>query len=208
MNNTGEQRTEPSASAPKRAPVRRVGESEREFVIDRLRYGVETKSITLKEFDKRLISVYNATLATELLLVISDIPDPNPPVAVLETDAGVRRKTGRWMVPAALRAQTNSGWIRLDFTQSFCQHPEVIVDITIGSGILQVIVPIGWKVDMEGIHTDKGTITNTVVRRVQSGAPLVRIRGEVGSGIVRARYRRGTIPQWLLRKFPVLGWWE
>ncbi|MET8872299.1 DUF1707 domain-containing protein [Nocardia sp. NPDC004604] len=186
-------------------PAVRVDDIDREVAARQLQLAVDEGQLDLIELDKRLVAVYSAQTSTELVAVTADLPVvavAREPIE-LRTGSGSRVKDGEWIVPAEITAECSSGDIKFDFTRALCPHREVAVHISARSGTVQLIVPRGWRVDLDRLRTKSGSIKNKVTEGGLPGAPLLRVDGEIGSGTVVAKYPRPprrSLLAWLLRR--------
>jgi hypothetical protein len=182
------------------APSTRVADADREAMAERLRDSATEGRLDLSELEERLTAVYAAKTRGELDALIADLPAIHAaeiePLA-LRTKSGSLRKTGNWQVPSHISAECTSGSIRIDFTQAECRRREVIVDASATSGSVVLIVPKGWAVKIDQASTSSGSIKNKVDERPAAGSPLIRIRGKVRSGVIKARYPRRSFREWL-----------
>ncbi|MEV4237925.1 MULTISPECIES: DUF1707 domain-containing protein [unclassified Nocardia] len=191
--------------APENLPAVRVGDIDREVAAKQLQLAVDEGQLDLLELDKRLVAVYSAQTTQELLAITADLPviaAAREPIE-LRTGSGARVKDGAWIVPAEITAECSSGGIKIDFTQAMCPHREVAVHVAVGSGTVQLIVPRGWRVDLDRVQAKSGTIKNKVTEGSLPGSPLLRVDGEIGSGAVVAKYprpARRSLLAWLLRR--------
>ncbi len=190
---------------PDNLPVVRVGDIDREVAAKQLQLAVDEGQLDLLDLDKRLVAVYSAQTTHELVAITSDLPviaTAREPIE-LRTGSASRVKDGEWIVPAEIVAECSSGGITIDFTRALCPHREVAVHIAVGSGAVQLIVPRGWRVDLDRVRAKSGAIKNKVTEGGLPGSPLLRVDGEVGSGAVVARYPRPprrSFLSWLLRR--------
>jgi hypothetical protein len=186
-------------------PAIRVGNADREIAARQLHLAVEEGRLDLLELDRRLVTVYAAHTIAELVAVTADLPAAvmaREPIE-LTVDSGSRTKAGQWIVPAEITAECGSGSIKIDFSQAFCPHREVAVHVTVRSGSVKLIVPRGWMIDVDRVRTKSGDVRNKAVEPVQPGAPLLRIDGRVGSGVLLVKYARRprrTFLAWLRGK--------
>ncbi|MEV2221468.1 DUF1707 domain-containing protein [Nocardia vinacea] len=191
--------------APDNLPAIRVGDIDRELAAKQLQLAVDEGQLDLLELDKRLVAVYSAQTAQELAAITADLPviaAAREPIE-LRTGSGARVKDGAWIVPAEITAECSSGSIKFDFTQALCPHREVMVHVAAGSGTVQLIVPRGWRVDLDRVQASSGTVKNKVTDGSLPGSPLLRVDGEIGSGAVVAKYPRPprrSFLAWLLRR--------
>ncbi|MET7770407.1 hypothetical protein [Nocardia sp. NPDC005366] len=121
----------------------------------------------------------------------------------LRVASGTRVKDGEWIVPAEITAECRSGRVRIDFTRALCPHREVAVHATVSSGRLTLVVPRGWRADLDRVRVSSGAVRNRVDEPRLPGAPLLRVDGTLGSGMIVAEYPRPprrSFLGWLLRR--------
>ncbi|AYF74601.1 hypothetical protein D7D52_12840 [Nocardia yunnanensis] len=117
----------------------------------------------------------------------------------IRVDGGTRRTDDDWTVPKKLVAEAVSGKLVVDFTRARCSRREIDVQVAAGAGAIVLIVPRGWRVDLESVTPGAGTVANRVKLPRFPGAPLIRVTGEVDSGVVKARYAYRSPLLWLRR---------
>lgn len=111
-----------------------------------------------------------------------------------------RRTDEQWTVPEKLVAECTSGKVVVDFTQAYCTRREIEMHINAGSGSIVVIVPRGWRVDLDTVEFgETGHAANRVTLPRFPGAPLIHIEGRVESGVLKARYAYRSPLGWLRR---------
>jgi len=180
-------------------PAQRIGHAERDIAVRRLQLALHEGQLDLSELDRRLAQAYAAVTAPELGSVTADLPDTAIAPIELRTKSGEHKKNGQWTVPAAITAKCGSGTITIDFTEAFCPYAEVSFDVKVGSGSVMLIMPPGWRVDLDRVDTGSGSVVNKVTGPAPIDGPLLRLRGRVDSGLVKARYPRRKFLNWLLR---------
>lgn len=188
---------------PSRSPEIRVADSDREEVAEQLREAAAVGRLDFTELDERLTQVYEARTRTELQQMTADLPAAAAASAEpleLRTKSGTIRKEGHWPVPDRITAECTSGSIKFDFTQAVCPHREVHIQASAKSGSVVFVVPRGWRVDLDRATATSGSVVNKVTDAPRPNAPLLRVTGEVRSGVIKARYPRRTFWQWLLRR--------
>ncbi|WP_051179633.1 hypothetical protein [Nocardia concava] len=121
-----------------------------------------------------------------------------PPMEIRVT-GGTRRTDEDWTVPKKLVADCVSGKLVVDFTRARCSRREIDIQVTAGAGAIVLIVPRGWRVDMDGVTPGEGTVANRVKLPRFPGAPLIRVTGTVDTGVVKARYAYRSPLRWLRR---------
>lgn len=193
---------DPGNSPP---PEIRVADSDRELAAERLRAAVADGRLELAELDERLEAAYTAKTAGELDRITVDLPavraaETEDRVLKLQATSGSRVKKGVWNVPSKIIASCTSGSIKLDFTQARCTHQRVGVQATAKSGSVVMIVPKGWGAVMDDVGIASGSVNNRVPELPEPGFPLLVVEGQATSGSIKARYRRRTFWEWLLRR--------
>ncbi len=184
----------------------RIGDADRDLAARHLRAAVAHGELDLVELDRRLVSVYAARTSGELIAATGDLAVTAARIEPLRVrvEDGTRTQTGEWVVPARITAECASGSVVFDFTRALCPHREVEVAVSVGSGDLTLIVPRGWHVDLDRVEISSGSVRSRVVEPRLTGMPSLRVRGQVGSGVVTARYpdppRRRSLFGWLSRK--------
>ncbi|MDT0300726.1 DUF1707 domain-containing protein [Streptomonospora wellingtoniae] len=190
------------------APALRIADADREAAAERLREAVAVGRLELAELDERLSAVYAAKTRADLDPLTADLPaEPaaarpgvEAPPLTLETKSGMLKRDGYWQVPDRITAECTSGRIKLDFTAAECPHREVSVEAHAKSGSVVLVVPRGWWVNLDEATASSGTVVNKVKGPPASGAPGLRVSGEVRSGTIRARHPRRSFWAWLLRR--------
>jgi len=188
-------------------PSARVADADREVAASRLQDASAEGRLDLIELEERLTAVFASKTRGELDALFADLPAERhadqavaaEPLA-LRTKSGTLKKTGYWNVPSRITAECTSGTIRLDFTQARCPHREIAVDVSVRSGTVLLIVPKGWGVNVDQASATSGYITNKVGELAEPGCPVLRIKGKVLSGVIKARFPRRSFRDWLLGK--------
>ena len=189
-------------------PSSRVSDGDRELTVTRLQEAVADGRLDLSELEERLDAVYSAKTRADLDSLTADLPvvqAPNIPDLNLKTKAGSLRKKGYWQVPSQINAECSSGSVKLDFTEAECAHREVIINVSVKSGSVVLIVPHGWAVDLDHASATSGSVVNKIRERPRSGAPTLRVSGAVTSGVIKARYPRRSFRVWLANLFSRFG---
>lgn len=118
----------------------------------------------------------------------------------LRVTSGFQRTGEQWTVPKRLVAECTSGRVVIDFTKAHCTRREIDIAVHAGSGTVVVIVPRGWRVDLESVQRgDTASVTNRVKLPRFPGAPLIRVQGQVESGSIKARYAYRSPLAWVRR---------
>jgi hypothetical protein len=177
----------------------RVSDAEREHVAGLLQKAVGRGLITLDEFTERTDQALAAKTRGELNSVLMDLPDlRHADVAPVDAESLTLRagmdsvkQQGNWVVPRSIVADCGMGNITLDFTQANCQHHDVVLHATVGSGNITVIVPRGWQVVMAELSKGIGNISNKATDPPNPSLPVLHVHGRVRMGNLKIRYPRG-----------------
>jgi len=196
------------------APEIRIADHDREIVIGHLRTAVGEGRITLDEFADRAGQVYAARIVADLQRVITDlpvvapIPTPTPQSPMPEVDvsgAPVKRRRqrivaimsgrerrGRWRVGPKLSAFAWWGGVKLDLRGALLESTEIEITATAIMGGIDILVPEGIPVDMDGFVLMGGADNRVRDAPALPGAPriTVRVRGLWGGISVRSRTQR------------------
>jgi class 3 adenylate cyclase len=188
----------------------RVGDHDRQAVVDQLREHTAAGRLTMDEFTERVGQAYAAVTRDDLDKVVADLPEGvRPPTAAVgaqpEVGAGRRRRRfvavmspsvmrGQWRAPRHITAFAWWGSVVIDLRDASIESPVLDIRAWALMGSVQVIVPPGIPVEMDGVVLMGSS--HSVIKRQETlaGAPLVRIhsRGLWGSVMARnPRRRRG-----------------
>jgi len=213
---TGEVSPAEEAAPGGRAELR-ASHADRDQVVEVLRIAAGDGRITAEELDQRLEVALTARTLGELAVLTTDLPSSpahpaglaaQPPKDLVRIDCGggVARREGPWLVPRRMEIRVTSGAVLLDFTEAVITQPELHIDATVNSGVINLVTKPGIEVDLDDVATGSGMAT--VRRSAGPQAPVVLrivIAGRVGSGVIAAGPPRGprrTFWQWLLRRRP------
>jgi hypothetical protein len=159
--------------------------------------------ITVTELEERIAAVYAAIYPADLHRPLADLPgEPvvalpaaKAPAAVLTLElrtgaAGIKR-SGDWTVPARIRVKGTMGSVALDFSKASIEPPIVEVELKLGSGSAQLVLPDDATANVDALVATMGTVKSTVESRPRAGAPHFIVRGRTRMGSVTVRRRRG-----------------
>ncbi|MFI1915732.1 hypothetical protein [Nocardia sp. NPDC020380] len=121
-----------------------------------------------------------------------------PPLEI-RCASGTKRTDADWTVPKQVVAECLTGKLVIDFTQAYCSRREIDVRVHADAGAIVLVVPRGWRVDIEGVEHGTGTVTNKVRLPRFPGAPVIRVVGRVETGTVKARYAYRSPLNWFRR---------
>ncbi|QVQ50779.1 DUF1707 domain-containing protein [Spiractinospora alimapuensis] len=187
----------------KKTPALRVADTDREEIAELLRNAVAEGRLELAELDDRLTAAYSAKTRAELDTLTADLPAVPGVTAEplhLRTKSGTVKRNGPWNVPDTIDAECTSGLVKLDFTEANCPHRVVEVEARARSGSVVLVVPRGWGVDMDQAWATSGSVVNKLRAPHDPTKPLLRVKGEVRSGTIKARHRYRSFWGWLTRQ--------
>ncbi|MFD9690534.1 DUF1707 domain-containing protein [Kitasatospora sp. NPDC059146] len=177
----------------------RAGDADREAVAERLRAAAGEGRIDLAEFQERLDLAYQARTYAQLDVLVADLPQERPSgspaggdaeTLVLKTHLGNIKQAGRWTVPRRVVAECKMLSIVIDFTEAACAHREVTVEASCGTGGIQLIVPPGWAVRIDGASTNTAHITNKATAPTDPALPTLTVVGHPRAGYIKIKQPR------------------
>jgi class 3 adenylate cyclase len=191
----------------------RVGDAERQQVIDLLRAHTGAGRLTLDEFSDLAGDVFAARTRAELDKVLEGLPPgvsttmPEPPAPPPPAAAGVpatthparkllvgimngRNTRGRWHAPAHITAFACMGSVKVDLRSALIESPVVDIIAWAIMGSVDVVVPAGVAVELDGMVVMGGSGDRTRPGEVLPGTPLVRVHARGLWGGVGARTGR------------------
>ncbi|HEY3142652.1 MAG TPA: DUF1707 domain-containing protein [Acidimicrobiales bacterium] len=174
----------------------RIGDAERQAVIDLLRHHTGQGRLTLDEFAERAGQVYAAKTHDELTEILSDLPEgvrpatpsvvvPTPQVGSPATPARRRRfvaimsgseARGPWRAPSKMTAMAFWGGVHIDLRNALIESSEVVITAWAIMGSVTVTVPPGIPVELDGMVVMGGNSNTVRNEKLIPGAPLVRVR--------------------------------
>ena len=184
-------------------PGFRISDSDRERAAERLNQAFAEGRITVAELEERVGVVYAALYAAELRPPLADLPGDDvvalPGVValsaaeplVLRAGASGIKRTGEWSVPARMRVKSLMGSVVLDFCETAIAHPVVEIELVLGKGSADLLVPDDATANVDALVADRGSIGSTVASQPRAGAPHFVVRGRARLGSVTVRRRRG-----------------
>jgi class 3 adenylate cyclase len=183
----------------------RVSDAERQQVIDVLRAHTGAGRLTLDEFSDRAGEVFAARTRRELNNVLEGLPrgvEPAGPVAppvpvapegnrpgrkLLVAIMNGRNTRGRWRAPAHVTAFACMGGVKVDLRTAVFDTPVIDINAWAIMGSVDVVVPAGVAVELDGMVIMGGSDDRTQPGDVLPGTPLVRVHARGLWGSVGAR---------------------
>ena len=174
-------------------PALRASDDDRELAATAVQEAHADGRLDLDEMGERLDRVYASKTKQELAVITADL-EPAAHGAVkdvltLRAVHSAQRREGHWQVPPRIIATSEHASIRLDFTEAAVREREVLVEVTAKHGSLVMIVPPGWRVDIDDVSSEHGSIRNKA-GAPERGAPLLRVVGNTKHGSVVVRHPR------------------
>lgn len=174
-------------------PALRASDDDRETAATTVQDAHADGRLDLDEMSERLDQVYASKTKQELEVVTADLQPVGhggvKDVLTLRAVHSAQRRDGRWQVPPRIIANTEHASIKLDFTEAIVREREVLVEVTAKHGSLVMIVPPGWRVDLDDVFSHHGSIKNKAGDPVR-GAPALRVVGKTKHGSVVVRHPR------------------
>ena len=177
----------------------RVSHAEREQAVASLREHLVHGRLSLEEFTQRMSAAYAATRAADLATLQHDLPAESSPAArrrsavhFLVAVFGATKRTGSLRVREHVLSLAVFGSVTLDLRGALVEGDTVSVNSGTVFGALDVIVPEGVEVDLNGLAIFGSKQTHGRAVRPLPGAPLVRVNALVvfGAANVRAKPAR------------------
>ncbi|TQM06259.1 DUF1707 SHOCT-like domain-containing protein [Pseudonocardia kunmingensis] len=174
------------------APDLRVSHAEREHVVELLSGHFREGRLTVDEYAERSDTASAARTRRDLNMLLVDLPGAElaqaRDVVELTNIAGDLRRHGQWTVPARIVVRSRFGNAHLDCRAARFTAPTVTIDVELGVGNLDIRLPKGASVELEGAHAKLGTVIDRTEKQFERGDPHVVVRGGTAIGNVRVRY--------------------
>jgi hypothetical protein len=174
----------------------RVSDAERERTVDSLREHLVQGRLTLEEFTQRMTSAYSATTSADLAVLEDDLPGASAPperrrraTGLLISIFGGTSRTGSFRVREHVVCFTLFGSTTLDLRGALLEGDVVNVHSLTIFGGLDVIVPEGVELDLNGLALFAAKETKGTRAALHPGAPLVRVNAFVLFGAASAKVK-------------------
>lgn len=188
----------------------------REQKITELSQHFANDDLSLDDLERRIELVYKAATVAELDAITADLHGPAPvsdamvvgarhPVVAADARRGrllaimgESRRTGRWLVPGALRVISVMSDTRLDLTQAVMASGTSEIHVTAMWSACRLIVPPGMRVVNE-MHAIMSSVTSNADEMDPPGisrpnAPTIRLTGTALMAEVKVLVRRREDP--------------
>jgi Domain of unknown function (DUF1707) len=187
---------------PQPQPIR-AGDRDRDAVVQRLQESFAEGRLDDDEFDRRTRAALTATMDTDLAVLTRDLPERADSVRPVTPVTGQRapgrfavaykssiRRGGRWQVPERFRAIVYKGSGHIDLRAAELTAPVTTVFAIAYKSRIDVVVPLGVRVDLEGFGVSKGwSAEEDLESRLSADAPVVHIRGVGYKGTIEVSTR-------------------
>ena len=173
-------------------PAVRVGDRDRDAVVQRLQQAFAEGRLDDDEFDQRTRAALTARHSTELAELTRDLPEAAEPLPSPAAPDGAGRRTGgsaiayknsvrragRWRVPERFRTIVYKGSGHLDLRAAELTAHETTLAVIAYKSRVDVLVPLGVRVNLEGFGVSKGwSAAEDLEDRLPADAPVVHVRG-------------------------------
>jgi hypothetical protein len=170
-------------------PSRLIGDSDRDTAVRRLQEAYTDGHISHEEMDERLHQALTARTHGELGSALASLPEEKATATIAAASGRIRRR-GAWRVPRSLKVESAFGKVHLDLSRAVIEHPEVDIELRLGTGRATITVPRDAVVDIEDLQTVWKSPLHRTRRRSRPGGPKIRISGSMGFGRLRIRHAR------------------
>jgi hypothetical protein len=154
---------------PPSPPALRASDADRDRVIELLRAAVADGRLDSAEFDQRLDAALAARTIDALAPLTADliaVPGREGalalPLAGMPAEQAVElltigekhssvRRDGRWTLPRRLELRTAWSDVMLDLTRAVRTYPELVIDLRVRGGNVELVLAPGMVVDANGL---------------------------------------------------------
>jgi Domain of unknown function (DUF1707) len=170
----------------------RVGDRDRDAVVQRLQQAFAEGRLDDEEFDQRTRAALTARLSSDLVVLTRDLPTASATARpVAPVGAGGRapgrfaiayksdiRRGGRWRVPEQFRAIVYKGSGHIDLRAADLSAPVTTLYAVAYKSRIDVLVPLGVRLELDGFGVSKGwSAEEDLESRLPADAPVVHVRG-------------------------------
>lgn len=193
----------PGEPAPPPIPARviRASDQDRDAVVQRLQAAFAEGRLDDVEFDERMRAALTARTSANLTPLLDDLPaapsraaapvtpGPKPGRFAVAYKNSIRR-SGRWRVPERFTSVVYKGGGWLDLRAAELTAPVTTVVAVAYKSRIDILVPPGVRVEMEGLGVSNGwSADDEWERQLPTDAPVVHIRGIAYKGTIEASTR-------------------
>jgi beta-glucosidase-like glycosyl hydrolase len=190
-----------SADTPS-TPALRASDADRDRVVEQLHAAVADGRLDAAEFDERLDAALAARTLDALAPLTADLAvpssraalvrsaEPAPALITVEQKHGVVRREGKWTLPKRLAVRTAWSPVLLDLTEALRTEPELVIDMKVRGGGVDLVLAPGMTVDVNGLSSKFTAVE--IDRPAVDDAPQtlhVRVTGKMKHGRIAARWQ-------------------
>ena len=169
----------------------RVSHAEREHVARLLTAHFEAGRLTPDEYETRSAAAAVAVTRADLNGLLIDLPGVDAVRAreVLEwtSGRGDLKRSGDWLVPPRIVLRSRFGDAGLDFRHARFMEPSVTVAVDMWVGDVDLRLPPGGSVDLDGVRTHVGHVKDRTGASGRRGDPHIVVTGRMYVGDIRIR---------------------
>jgi hypothetical protein len=154
---------------PSSSPALRASDADRDRVIEMLRAAVADGRLDPAEFDERLDAALAARTIDALAPLTADLiaapgsggalalplagrpAEPAAELLTIRERHGAVRRDGRWTLPHRLVLRTAWSDVKLDLTSAVRSGPELVIELRVRGGNVELILAPGMVVDANGL---------------------------------------------------------
>ena len=154
---------------PPSSPALRASDADRDRVVELLRAAVADGRLDTAEFDERLDAALAARTIDALAPLTADLlavpgshgaltlplagtpAEPAAELVTIKERHGSVRRDGRWTLPHRLALRTHWCDVMLDLTSAVRSGPELIIELRVRGGNVELVLAPGMVVDANGL---------------------------------------------------------
>ena len=192
---------------PSSSPALRASDADRDRVIELLRAAVADGRLDAAEFDERLDAALTARTIDALNPLTADLiaapgsggvltlpfagtsAGPAAELITIDQRHGTVRRDGRWTLPRRLALRTVWCDVMLDLTSAVRSGPELVIDLRVRGGDLDLVLAPGMVVDANELVVRHTRLA--ISRDAGDNAPetlCVRLAGRMRHGQISTRW--------------------
>jgi Domain of unknown function (DUF1707) len=186
------------------SPALRASDADRDRVIETLRAAVADGRLDPAEFDERLDAALAARTFDALAPLTADLAAaPGRDIAVspaspaeraaelltIREKHGTVRRDGDWTLPHRLALRTAWSQVTLDLTTAIRSGPELVIELRVSGGDVELVVAPGMVVDANGLAVRHGRLE--ISRDAGDDTPQtlrIRLVGRMKHGRIATRW--------------------
>jgi hypothetical protein len=195
----------------------RVGDRDRDAVVQRLQQAFAEGRLDDEEFDQRTRAALTARMSSDLVVLTKDLPAATAEARPVTPGAtGGRgpgrfaiayksdiRRGGRWRVPEQFRAIVYKGSGHIDLRAADLSAPVTTLYAIAYKSRIDVLVPLGVRVELDGFGVSKGwSAEEDLESRLPADAPVVHVRGIGYKGTIEVSTKPRDLGQSGRRELP------